>query len=171
MILGTGNKYQGSGDRGQGSEKLKLTPDPCPLNPDLSPEKAFTLIEVMLTITILAVGIIGVLRAYAVSINVMKIGQYSIDSLCLLKQKIAEIEQEAIEKETLLPGVDGGRFKGRYKDFEWKSQVKELYFLDIQTEEEGEPIELKPDLNEVKVTVTNEHAMPVRKFSLVTYVE
>ena len=127
--------------------------------------KGFTLIEVLITITILAVGIIGVLRAYTTLVNALEVAQCSLDAACLLKEKMADIDQYIIENSGIPTGVDKGEFEGRYEKFKWESEISSLD-LDIEDLKE----ELKDCLNELKITVVNEHVKPVRRFTLVTYV-
>ncbi len=114
----------------------------------------FTLIEIMLTITILTVGIIGILRAYATSINALEVSRDTVDAVCLLKKKMAEIEQAAIEEGGISPGSSSGRFEDEFENFGWKLEVK------------TGSIE---DLNEVTLVVSR--VGQPRKFSLVTYAE
>jgi len=129
-------------------------------------DKGFTLIEVLLTITILAVGIIGVLRAYATSVNALEVAQCSLDAVYLLKEKMADIDQYIIENSGIPTGVTKGEFEGKYDKFKWESEISRLD-LDIEDLKE----ELKDYLNELKITVVNEHVKPVRRLTLVTYVE
>ena len=114
----------------------------------------FTLVEIMLTITILTVGIIGILRAYATSINALEVSRDTIDAVCLLKEKMAEIEQTAIDEGGISPGSSSGRFEDEFENFLWKLEVK------------TGSIE---DLNEVTLVVSR--VGQPRKFSLVTYAE
>jgi prepilin-type N-terminal cleavage/methylation domain-containing protein len=59
--------------------------------------KGFTLIEVLMAISLLAVGMVGVLRAYSTSVNAMEIAQYNIDASCLLKAVMGNIEEKSID--------------------------------------------------------------------------
>ena len=157
-MLGIGNN-QGTGYRVQGTGKRKLFPVPC----SLSPERGFTLVEVMLAVTILAFGIVGVLRGYTTSVGALEASQKAIEAVCSLKEKMADFEKEAIEEGGLLVGADSGELDTAYgSGWRWESEVSALDF-DIE--------ELKDILNQVKITVVNEQFKPVRRFSLVTYEE
>ena len=145
--------------RGQGAGDRKAETEPRPL----TPERGFTLVEVMLTIAILGIGIIGILRAYSAAITALEVSQYSMDAAGLLKERVAEFEQKCIEEDGLLPGIDKGEFEDRYKGFKWESEVNTL---DLVVEKD-----LKEYLNEVKITVVNGQVKPVRRFSLVTTME
>lgn len=114
-------------------------------------KQGFTLIEVFLAVSILAFGIIGVLRAYAVSIDAIGNGQYTIDSVCLLREKMTEMEQAALE-EGLSLGTSTGEFDGEFEGFKWELEVR--------------PSSVE-DLNEVILVIS--HKEKTRKFFLVTY--
>ena len=114
----------------------------------------FTLVEIMLAITILTIGIIGVLRAYVTSVNTLEAGQDSIDVVCLLKEKMAEIEEVAIKEGGISPATSSGKFEDEFEDFRWELEIKRGSI---------------ESLNEVILVVS--HLDRPRKFSLVTYVE
>ena len=116
--------------------------------------RGFTLVEVMLAVTILAIGIIGVLRGYATSVNALGVGQENIDAVCMLKEKMLEIEQIALEEEGISPGTSSGEFEGRFEGFEWEWEVKPSS---------------EDDLSEVTLVVSRKGSP--RKFTLVTYME
>jgi len=150
MILRIGNKKQGLGFRVQdleGHEKSDsyfLFPSPYPL----SPKKGFTLIEIMTAVVILAIGIVGVLQAYAGSITTLEIGQFNINAVNILKQKMSDIEQTILEDEEPSrsdSGTDG--------DFLWEWNI-----TSTGTDE----------LN--KLTLTVSHLFNPRTFELNTYV-
>ena len=117
-------------------------------------DKGFTLIEVLLAVSILAIGIIGVLRAYATSVNALEVGQENIDAVCLLKEKMSEIEQDALKQKGVLPETSTGEFEGNFADYKWELDIKPSTV---------------DSLNEVKLTVF--HKENTRKFTLWTYVE
>ena len=148
MMLRIGNKQQGT-EKKQNTELHTLNPEPCPL----SPEKGLTLVEVMLAVSILTVGIGGVLRAYAGSVAVLEAGQYSIDAVNLLKQKMAEVEQMILEQEEISQGSERGEFEDALEDFLWEWEINPA-----GTE----------DLHELTLTVS--HKYNPRTFSLKTYV-
>lgn len=148
MMLRTGNKQQGTAKK-QNPEPYTLRPAHCTLNP----EKGLTLIEVLLAVSILAVGIVGVLRAYAGSVAVLEAGQYSIDAVSLLKQKMGEVEQMILGQEEIPQGSERGEFEGASEDFLWEWEIG-------QTGTEG--------LHELTLTVSHKHNP--RTFSLKTYV-
>ena len=116
--------------------------------------KGFTLVEVLLAVSILSIGIVGVLRGYATSINALGIAQESANAVCLLKEKMLEIEQIALEQKGIETGRSSGEFKNGQEGYSWTLESKPAAIA---------------DLNEVIITVS--HKESPRKFSLVTYVE
>jgi len=148
MILETGNNALHAARCTLQAKNLKR--EAC----SVKRKEGFTLVEVLLTVTILAIGIIGVLRAYAVSVNSLGIGQENIDAVCLLKEKMSEIEQDALKQKGILPETSTGEFGGNFADYKWELDIK--------------PSTLD-SLNEVKLTVF--HKESTRKFTLWTYVE
>ena len=132
--------------------------------------KGFTLVETLLAVTILAVGIVGVLRAYAAAVNALEASMYTQEALCLAKEKMAEVEETAIEENGTVPAKERGSFEGRYKCFKWESDIDttDLFLIDYEHPEE-EPSRVF--LNKLKVTLTNEDVKPARRFSLETYIE
>jgi len=116
-------------------------------------QKGLTLVEVMLAVSILAIGLVGVLQAYAGSITTLEIGQYSIDANRLLRQKISELQREFVEQGDVTLGAASGEFDGDWSDFLWRWEVL--------------PTDID-DLNELIVIVS--HKNRSRAFSVKTYV-
>ena len=117
-------------------------------------DKGFTLIEVMLAVSILAIGIIGVLRAYATSVDALEVGQENIDAVCLLKEKMSEVEQDALKQKGVSLGRSTGEFEGNFANYKWELDIKPSTV---------------DSLNEVKLIVF--HKENTRKFTLWTYME
>jgi len=128
-------------------------------------ERGFTFVEVMLTVAILAVCIVGVLRAYTALVGALETAQYSIEAVCLLKEQMWHVEADAIENSGIFEGRDSGAFEGRYKNYTWNTEAVTLDF----SEREELRDELRDILNEVKLTVVNSRVRPPRRFSLTTY--
>ena len=137
-------------------------------------ERAFTLIEVLLTITILAVGMIGVLCAYSTMINAMEVAQYNIDAACLLKARMGKIEEGAITARGISPGENTGNLT---KDCDIK--VDNDYPNNWEWTEKAEKAEIaaakkeEPEyyLNKVTLTVANAFRNPGRNVGIVTYMK
>ncbi|MFH0763892.1 MAG: prepilin-type N-terminal cleavage/methylation domain-containing protein [Candidatus Omnitrophota bacterium] len=126
------------------------------------PRYGFTLVEAMVAVTILAFGTIGVLRAFAMAVTAVEAGQYSVDAMCLLRERMAGIEKDALEGTALTAGVYNGEFDGKDSGFKWQTVVQPLNF----SNEEMDGL-----LDKVKVTVYNDNVKPPRRFSMETYVD
>ncbi|MBI5149199.1 MAG: hypothetical protein HZA28_00295 [Candidatus Omnitrophica bacterium] len=88
-----------------------------------SPSGGITLIEVLLAVVVLSVGIVGVLRAYTVSLGALEVAQGTIESVQLARQKMADIEQSVLEGGGISPGLTSGNFEGMYQDYAWQWEV------------------------------------------------
>lgn len=144
MILRIGNKQRVAISEQRRVNRKLLSAIRYPLNA----KKGFTLIEVMTAVVILAIGIVGVLQAYAGSIATLEVGQFNINAVNLLKQKMSDIEQIILEQEEP-PKSDSGTDG----DFLWKWDI-------MSTGTEG--------LNALTLSVS--HLYNPRTFELNTYV-
>ncbi len=127
---------------------------PVALRYALSAQEGLTLVEVLLAVVILSVGVAGVLRAYAGSVQTLEIGQENIEAINFLKEKMSNIQQQIIEEKGLSAGSSTGDFEGSLKDYAWESVVQ-------SGPQEG--------LHELYLTVYRPGQ--TRQFSLTTYVE
>ena len=149
MILRTGNKQRIAFSVKCTADKKKLFAIRYPLNT----RGGLTLIEVLLAVSILGFGLVGVLRGYASSIATLAAGQHNIDAVNLLKKKMAEVEIMVIEKEKISQESEDGLFEDPFQDIIWEWDIK--------------PAD-KEDLYALSVTVSSEYNP--REFSLKTYV-
>lgn len=186
MILRIGSKDQRSGGRAQGAgQKTLFYLNPSPLS--LNPGKGFTLIEVLLAVSLLAVGLVGVLRAYATSTSVMEKVQYDMDAAILLKTVMEQVEEKAITQGDIVPGVSSGKFvltdteRFDVKDpgrWSWSQSVEKMIFSSKKVKQDPDLQEIRSDaekeadfyLNKLKLTVVNSERIPPREVSLETYV-
>jgi len=116
---------------------------------------AFTLVEVLLTIAILAIGLIGIIRAYGGLLNASEVSNEYIDAVCLAKEKMAEVELDELQNKGLTLGTTYGKAQGIYGNFKWEETV--------------EPSDAK-NLNILKVSIYKKDDVNSRKFSLESYV-
>jgi prepilin-type N-terminal cleavage/methylation domain-containing protein len=139
-------------------------------------KSAFTLIEVLLTITVLAIGMVGVLRSYSMMISAMETAQYNVDAACLLKAKMGAIEEKAIADEGTLPCQNAGntanddsiRVDNDYpNNWDWAEKTVRVN-IPVVSKEKKEPSYY---LNEVTLTMINESRNPARKVEMVTYMK
>lgn len=66
--------------------------------------RGFTLIEVLLAVVILGLGIVGIMRSYAIAARALSISGAKVESLCLAKEAFARLEQPALPDTGLPPG-------------------------------------------------------------------
>lgn len=149
MIFRIGNKQRIANSDKRLVGKEKLTAKRFTLNAN----KGLTLIEILLAVSILGVGLVGVSRGYGSAIVTLEAGQFNIDAVNLLREKMGEIEVELAEKEEITQESRQGSFEGFFEDFLWKYEIKS-----IGTE----------DLNLLTVEVS--HKINPRKYALNTYV-
>jgi type II secretion system protein I len=116
---------------------------------------AFSLVEVLFTIAILAIGLIGILRAYSSLLNAAGVSYEYIDAVCLAKERIVEIELGELQNKGVSQGTTYGEAHAIYGDFNWRETVG--------------PSDDK-NLNIVNVAVFKKDDVKSRKFTLVTYV-
>jgi|GEM_PF-1959328 len=124
--------------------------------------EGFTLVEALLTMVILSIGIMGILGAYRTSLNALEVVRDNTQALNFLKEKLAEIEKKAVEKQNLTQGVSRGSENTRDSELVWESGVQLLEFDDSQ---------LKNCLNEVHVNVFGGKNASGFRLAAVTYVE
>lgn len=156
----------------------------------------FTFIEVLLAISILSIGMVGVLRAYSTSVNAMEIAQYNIDAACLLEAVMGGVEEQFISQRGLPEGRSEA-VSGAYSDikidttrpgrWQWDIEVRTTGLQAFKTiataalpvsasapapapETKSEPVVIY-SLDEVKVTTVNPGCIPARRVSVVTYME
>ncbi len=115
-----------------------------------------------MTMVILSIGIMGILGAYRTSLNALEVVRDNTQALNFLKEKLAEIEKKAVEKQNLTQGVSRGSENTRDSELVWESGVQLLEFDDSQ---------LKNCLNEVHVNVFGGKNASGFRLAAVTYVE
>jgi hypothetical protein len=131
-----------------------------------------------MAITVLAIGIIGILRAYSTSVTAMEIAQYNMDAACLLKGVMGDAEEKAIADGGIKPGIWSGEPVSSYAEtgdvrksgWTWNKETRRAYVKAGPAGPRGET-ENKEEyyLNEVNLTVVNPERNPARSVSLVTY--
>lgn len=171
MTLRIGSKRQSLGLRVQGSYL----------------GKGFTFIEVLLAVSILAVGLVSVLRAYATSTNAMEKIQYDMDSVFLLKIAMGQIEEKAIIQGDIVPVISNGEFTSADEEhlgmkhlggWSWSGSLQRVNLPSPKVKHDLANKDLKLDkkkkndfyLNKLKLTAMNSERIPPREVSLETYV-
>ena len=113
----------------------------------------YTLIEVILAVSLLAVGLVGVLAAYAKSADTLRLAQDNLRAFTLLRREMAAVEVRACEQRYLPLGTQEGEFsEPDERDFRWRLEVT--------------PSPVKA-VNQVTLTVA--HRRSGRSYTLATY--
>ena len=106
--------------------------------------KAFTLIEVMLSVAILSIGLVLILQAFAQSFNVVRISRNNLTATLIVENKMAQAQIYAKDDwDAFESGVDE-RFNFDGIKCEW-----EVGITPVEWESE-EMVDLDEVLNEVK---------------------
>ncbi len=89
------------------------------------PYKAFTLIEVLVSVTVLSVGIIFVLQAFSAASSILDSTRNITRSSLLLRDSLSEVVLDA-EHSEIQTGYRVGRFDKPFEDYRWRIRVDEL---------------------------------------------
>lgn len=116
--------------------------------------KGATFFEALLTVVVLSVGLVGVLRVYAASLSILEEVGDTMGGLVLTQEKMADIEQTALEEGGISIGISSGQFNKRLGDYVWESNATALSTAGLDA-----------------LTLTVYHAGRSRRFQLATYIE
>ncbi len=89
-------------------------------------QKAMSLIELMVTVAILSIGIIGVARSFLVVTNALSYTQNKILALEFLDSKIGQVRQEVLNQSSYEDIDTSGEVRLNNKDFSWKISISSL---------------------------------------------
>ncbi len=112
----------------------------------------FTLVEILVTLTILAAALPALLQAFTTATRNQALSDNSTTALYLLKFRMAEIEMEGYPD----VGQESGEF-GENTRYLWRSVVEDI---------ESEEVE---NIRQVTVTVTWQHKNRERSMSMSTF--
>lgn len=79
---------------------------------------AFTLVEILVSVSILAVGLAGVMAAFDVCLSTLSVSNDRIHASFLMKEVMSGIEQDGADS------AAGGRFSGADAGFSWRTEVR-----------------------------------------------
>ena len=113
----------------------------------------FTLVEILVTLTILAAALPALLQAFTAATRNQALSDDSTTALYLLKFRMAEIEMEGYPD----VGQESGEF-GENTRYLWRSVVEDI---------ESEEVE---NIRRVTVTVTWQHKNRERSMAMTTFI-
>ena len=116
--------------------------------------QGFILLEVVVSVAILAGGLIFVLRSFTGSLKAMTTSQNYMRACLLLEDKMWELEQAARSEGGIVPGEYDGTLLSGNKSFEWHLQVDKLEDI---------------NLGEVNLRVSWQEGRGMQDASLITY--
>ncbi|MCW5199883.1 prepilin-type N-terminal cleavage/methylation domain-containing protein [Desulfobulbus sp. F1] len=87
-----------------------------------SKEAAFTLLEVMVAVAVIAMSFVALLSSQSQSLSIAAISRFETSTALLARQKLAELEAEGFDN--LSSG--SGEFTDDFSEYHWQAEVKEL---------------------------------------------
>ena len=136
-------------------------------------KRSFTIIEVLVAVTILSVSMVGVIAAYVTLMNGINASTFTIEASNLLKTKMADIEKEAIENLGLPAGTKNGFFGESAPGFRWEEETSEAKCESSAPQEASGEVKnaMKESLNLVRLSVIIGDPKYLKKSSVWTYFE
>lgn len=114
------------------------------------------LLEVLITVSLLGVGLTVILQAFSASIGAIRTAQQYTRAAFLAEDKLSQIKQEALQGDDIAAGQESGEFSEENKDFSWESEIN--------------PLE-DTSLNEAKITVSWQQKDRENEVFLTTYLK
>ena len=125
--------------------------------------RGFTLVELMVSVAILAVGLAFILQGFAFSLNVLRISEDNLKATLVAENKMAELQIQAKENKDGLAGGLDEKFELGNMEYAWEIEVQPV----------GGGIEeisgAHQTLNEVSACLSWEEGKRMGKVGLVTY--
>jgi len=124
----------------------------------------FTLIEVMVSVAILAVGLALILQGFAFSLNVLRISQDNLKATLVAENKMAELQIQIKEGSgSFAKGLDE-EFESGNMEYAWEVKIEPVEW---EIEEISEAHEA---LNEVSACLSWEEGKRKGNLPIVTYI-
>ncbi|MDY6792016.1 MAG: prepilin-type N-terminal cleavage/methylation domain-containing protein [Thermodesulfobacteriota bacterium] len=102
----------------------------------------FTLLEIMVATSIIAIVLVSVYRMHAQTIGMNFISRFQTTAPMLAKKVLTEIETKPVDE----LGDDSGDFTTEFSGYKWRVSVKE-----VESEALGE---ITKDLRQIEVTIS-----------------
>jgi len=138
-------------------------------------KKGFTLIELILAISVLSIGIVLILQSFMSMLTALDISANDILAMQLLEEKMSQLEQMAKEEDGIAVLEEQEEIRLGKRAGQWKAHVTALEpqpweeLLDEAEAEMGFELEDKEELNKVSVSVSWQQTTKIRDTVLVTY--
>lgn len=88
--------------------------------------RAFTLVELMISVVILGFGLCIVIQSYASALSGFNTSQNYIAAMRFAKEKMVELEISAYENKGLLFEKKSGEITFGAREFHWKTEISEV---------------------------------------------
>ncbi|MBF0467509.1 MAG: prepilin-type N-terminal cleavage/methylation domain-containing protein [Desulfamplus sp.] len=130
--------------------------------------KGFTLLEMMVSISILAIVLVSVFRIQSSTIRLSATGKFHSTASHLARQKMAEIEHE-LRDPSMLSNELSGYFGDSFPDYRWQSSIT---VLDLSGSNIPEGTIAKKDLQmfrkiDIEISYNNELSFKVTSWRFV----
>ena len=109
----------------------------------LQPQRGFTLLEVMVALSIIAIGLVSVYRMHAQTVSMNNEVRFYATAPMLAQIKMAEIESESLKD----IGDDSGDFGDEFPDYRWNIVID-----DVESTELGNMVK---DLKKINLLISS----------------
>lgn len=130
-------------------------------------KKAFTLIEVMLSVAILSIGLILILQGFGRSLGALRISENNLKATFVAENKFAEAQIQAKEEWDAFAGGLDEEFKFEDIKCVWEIEVESVGWGEELPPEDYE--DLYQDLNTVRARLSWEEGKRKGAVGLITY--
>jgi prepilin-type N-terminal cleavage/methylation domain-containing protein len=86
----------------------------------------FTLVEILVTVVVLAVGIVAVLEALQNSVTALDASRENLTAHRIIAEKLSEFEEQALSRGGLRQGSQGGRELEPHGEYLWQAAVRRV---------------------------------------------
>lgn len=84
-------------------------------------DRGFSVLEALVAVSILSIGIIGLLQAYGQGLRTGRMSRDRLVAISLAQQKLSEFESDP---SSLSSGIQEGDFGEEFKDYRWEADVE-----------------------------------------------
>jgi prepilin-type N-terminal cleavage/methylation domain-containing protein len=122
-------------------------------------ERAFTLVELMVSVVILGFGLCIVIQSYISALAGLDISRNAVESARFAQEKMDELTAAVYENNGLVPESESGSAVLGSRQFNWKTEISEIENPEYLTE----------DFVEARVNVDWRERNIAKNTSLMTY--